>query len=113
MKRNPAWTEAELILALDVYMDLPSGAISSKNLRVIALSEQLNKLHAAEMLDPVTYRNPNGAALKLHNFARFDPNSSSRGMTNGGRLEEVIWNRYSTNRAGLRADAARIQASLS
>ena len=39
--RNPKWTEDELILALDIFHELPSGQISSKNDRVIALSSSL------------------------------------------------------------------------
>jgi 5-methylcytosine-specific restriction protein A len=68
VKRNPKWSEDELILALDLFHDLPSGQISAKNERVISLSHDLNRLHSAEIVDQETYRNPNGTALKLHNF---------------------------------------------
>jgi 5-methylcytosine-specific restriction enzyme A len=110
--RNPKWTEEELILALDLFHDLPSGQISSKNDQVIALSASLNNLRAAEVRDAVTYRNPNGTALKLHNFSRFDPTRTARGMTNGGKLEEIVWNRFEGRREALKAAAAAIRLRI-
>jgi 5-methylcytosine-specific restriction enzyme A len=80
MVRNPKWTEEELILALDLFHRLPSGKISARNDEVIALSQYLNVLRAAEVLDAPRFRNPNGTALKLHNFARFDPTRTATGM---------------------------------
>ena len=42
--RNPKWHRDEIILALDLYFDKDLGTISSKNPKIIALSELLNKL---------------------------------------------------------------------
>jgi 5-methylcytosine-specific restriction enzyme A len=112
MVRNPKWTEEELILALDLFHRLPSGKISARNDEVIALSQYLNVLRAAEVLDAPKFRNPNGTALKLHNFARFDPTRTATGMNHGGKLEEAIWNRYVGKRDVLAKHAAEIRASI-
>jgi len=112
MAKNPKWTEDELILALDLFGDLPSGQISAKNDRVIDLSNNLNRLRSAEVVDGLKYRNPNGAALKLHNFSRFDSNRSARGMTHGGKLEEVLWKRYQGKRDLLKRDAQAIYTRM-
>ena len=107
--RNPKWTEEELILALDLYMDIPRGQISSRHPKIIDLSATLNRLRSADQIDPSTYRNANGTALKLHNFSRFDPSVQFRGMSNGGKLEEILWERFKGSRTTLRdaADAIR------
>ena len=110
MPKNPSWTEEELVLALDLFHELPSGKISARNDRVIALSDHLNTLRAAEIVDALKFRNPNGTALKLHNFARFDTTRTARGMTHGGKLEETIWNRYKGRRDLLRAHAGEIRS---
>jgi 5-methylcytosine-specific restriction enzyme A len=113
MLRNPKWTEDELVLALDLFHDIPSGQINASNLRVIELSDTLNRLRSAEVRDDLKYRNPNGTALKLHNFSRFDSTRTARGMTHGGKLEEVLWRRYDGKRDLLKADAQAIHRKIS
>jgi hypothetical protein len=77
---------------------------------VIALSDDLNKLRAAEVVDATKFRNANGTALKLHNFSRFDVTRTARGMTHGGKLDEVIWKRYEGKRDLLMTHAAAIRS---
>jgi 5-methylcytosine-specific restriction protein A len=110
--KNPKWTEKELVLALDLYMKIPKASISAKSEAVIELSGLLNRLHSAEKLNAETYRNANGTALKLHNFARFDPASTAKGMSHGGKQEEVVWKRFNTDREALRRAAMEIRNSI-
>ncbi len=46
--------------------------------------------------------------MKLCNFLRFDPDYKGKGLTAGGKLEEVIWNEFAGNRPLLRETAASI-----
>ena len=85
-KRNPKWADPELILALDLY--LRRGIVDDKDQEVVELSELLNRLpiHAARP-DAVHFRNANDVALKLANFAAFDPSYEGKGMSRGGRRD--------------------------
>lgn len=108
-KRNPRWTEEELILALDFY--LAEGLLDDKNKQVQQLSETLKDLAFVQMEDPEVFRNPNGVAMKLGNFAAFDPNYGGVGLTSGGKLDKVIWERYHLNPEQLKLDAAAIRST--
>lgn len=113
-KRNPDWTRDELILALDVYFDLPSP--DQHKPQVIALSALLNQLWATtEFAEVVTMRNPSGVSMKLGNFQRFDrafQNSGRKGLANGGRGDQEVWDEFAGDRARLAATAAAIRAAL-
>lgn len=88
--RNPAWERDELILALDLY--LGAGLLDDSDKRVVALSELLNGLPLHPLrADAARFRNPNGVALKLANFAAIDPSYPGRGMSRGGRGDRQVW----------------------
>ena len=40
--------------------------------------------------------------MKLGNFLRFDPDYSGKGLKAGGKLEEKIWNEFSSNKDKLK-----------
>jgi 5-methylcytosine-specific restriction protein A len=107
-----AWTQDELILALDLYHDLPVGDVNASHPRVIELSELLNRLSGKESEDDEKYRNPNGVAMKLHNFGPYDDSRSGKGLSHGGKLDEIIFNRYKGHRAQLAEDSAAIRAKV-
>ena len=106
--RNPPWAEEELILALDLY--LRSGLLHDANPDVIDLSNRLRTLafHSAPP-DPDRFRNPNGVAMKLANFAAIDPNFSGRGLTRAGRRDATVWDRYASDEDALTAIATAIR----
>ena len=106
--RNPPWAEEELILALDLY--LRAGLLDDKDQAVIELSHDLNSLTLhSERPDAVRFRNPNGVALKLANFAALDPNYLGRGMTRGGKRDAEVWERYASEEDALAEAAAAIK----
>ena len=109
--RNPTWAEEELILALDLY--LRSGLLDDTNPSVVELSRVLNALtiHAARP-DQVRFRNPNGVAMKLANFAAIDPNYDGRGLTRVGKGDAEVWNRYASDEDTLAATAAAIREGM-
>ncbi len=93
VSNRTAWTPEERILALDLY--LRHGAIGRTHPEVIALSEKLN--HEGYHPDAGTrenFRNPNGVALKLANFAALDPSYSGTGMTRYSAGDEETWEIY-------------------
>ena len=103
--RNPPWAEEELILALDLY--LRSGLLDNRNPAVVDLSRTLNALTIhSERPDAARFRNPNGVALKLANFAAIDPNHPGRGMTRGGKRDAEVWAQYASDEDVL-AEAAQ------
>lgn len=50
--------------------------------------------------------------MKLNNFKRLDPESKGSGLVRGGKLEEVIWNEFSTNKSLLSEIANSIKKAL-
>jgi 5-methylcytosine-specific restriction protein A len=109
MSRNPSWAYDELILALDLY--LRNGALDDRDQRVIELSELLNALpiHTARP-DAERFRNPNGVALKLANFAAQDPAYPGVGMTRGGKRDAEVWQEFSHRRADLHRIADELRS---
>ncbi len=107
-RRNPPWAEEELVLALDLY--LRSGLLDDTDPAVIELSHILNALEIqTERPDADRFRNPNGVALKLANFAARDPNYPGRGMTRGGKRDIEVWERYALDEDILAATASAIR----
>ena len=109
--RNPPWAEEELILALDLY--LREGLLDDKDQAVTELSRDLNalKLHP-ERPDAERFRNPNGVALKLANFAALDPNYSGVGMKRFGKRDREVWELYGSQEDALAEAAAAIRQGL-
>lgn len=113
MKRNPPWQRDELILALDFYFRYPPYSISQTHSELIELSEIFNRLPIhTERPDQGKFRNPNGVYMKLCNFLRFDPNYQGKGLSAGGKLEEVIWKQFSSDKTQLRQLAKLIAESV-
>jgi putative restriction endonuclease len=84
-RRN--WKREELILAFNLYCKLPFGSLHSRNPRVIELANIIG-------------RTPGAVALKLSNFASFDPFLQSRGikgMKNVGKRDREIWEEFTNN----------------
>ncbi len=111
MKRNPKWSRDEIILALDLYFSPDRGPIDKKNLNIIALSKVLRNLPViSDRTDPEKFRNANGVAMKLSNFAKFDSGYSGKGMNNGSKLDEIIFFEFVNQKEKLSAIAAEIKA---
>jgi putative restriction endonuclease len=86
-KERRNWTREELILAFNLYCKIPYGTFHGKNPKIIELAGIIN-------------RTPNALALKLSNFASFDPYHHARGikgMQNAGKLDKEIWNEFTSN----------------
>ncbi len=100
-----------MILALDLYFQLGGAPSSSKDTRVVELSDILNQLPIHKQKpDQAKFRNPNGVSMKMSNFLRLDPSYQGVGLTRGNKLEKEIWDRYSKDTTQLRKVAAQIRA---
>lgn len=91
----------------------PPGKTSSE---ISELSQQLNQL--GEILGHQhfdSYRNVNGAYMKLMNFRRLDPEYTSGGrvgLTRGGSEEKLVWNEFAEDVDRLRQAADAIRGNL-
>ena len=86
MKKR-AWTREELILAFNLYCKIPFGSLHSRNEKIIEL---------ANLID----RSPSAVALKLSNFASFDPFHKKRGikgMRHTSKLDRQVWDEFTNN----------------
>jgi 5-methylcytosine-specific restriction protein A len=78
---------------------------------VIELSEILNQLPIhTHRPDEERFRNPNGVALKLANFAALDPDYEGAGMSRGGRRDAEVWDRYHGQPGELGPISAQLRA---
>src|SRR5574340_28327 len=85
--KNRNWTREELILAFNLYCKIPYGTFHNRNPKIIELAKLIN-------------RTPNALALKLSNFASFDPFHKARGvkgMQNTGKLDKEVWDEFTSN----------------
>ncbi len=81
-RRN--WTEDEIIIALALYYQIPFGKIHKTNPLIIKVAEKL-------------HRSPSALGMKMGNLARFDSTLKNRnvyGLSNGGRLDKYVWDKY-------------------
>lgn len=91
-----------MILAFNLYCKILFGKMHSKNPEIINL---------AGLID----RSPNAVALKLCNFASFDPILRQRGikgMTNVGKKDEEVWNEFINDWDSLIFESEKLLSNL-
>src|SRR5437764_5465383 len=78
---------------------------------VVALSSVLNALpiHTVRP-DLEKFRNVNGVAMKLANFAALDPAYPGKGLEAGGRRDAEVWDAWHDRRDELERVATAIRA---
>lgn len=78
------WTRKELIVAFNLYCQLPFGKIHSRNPLIIKVAEKLK-------------RTPSSLAMKMLNFASLDPlikKSGRHGLGNASSADRAIWEEF-------------------
>lgn len=78
------WTRDQLVKVLSLYCQLPFGRMHSRNPAVVSLAQAIE-------------RTPSAVALKLVNFASFDPDLQARGvggMANASTADRDIWGEF-------------------
>ena len=81
------WTRDELVLAINLYCKLPFGKMHKATPEIIKFAELIG-------------RTPSSIALKLGNFASFDPTLQERGIkgaSNASKLDKQIWDEFYNN----------------
>ena len=81
------WTREELILAVNLYCKLPFGKMHKATPEIVQLANLIG-------------RTPSSIALKLGNFASFDPTLKARGIkgaSNASKLDKEVWNEFYSN----------------
>lgn len=81
MTTRRLWTEHELLIALTLYCRLRYGQFHRNNPEIIKHSKLIN-------------RTPDALAIKLSNFASFDPKiieSGRKGYKNASKLDRQLW----------------------
>lgn len=110
---NPPWDKAEIILALDLYMNHESDTKHGSKEEIEDLSNTLRKLSLYEEIpNPEKFRNPAGVGLKLGNLQYLDPDESARGMKGASRLDKEVWEEYHDDPETLHKIALEIKASI-
>lgn len=81
------WTREELLMAYNLYCRISYGQFHKGNPQVIELARIIN-------------RTPSAVAMKLGNFASFDQEHHSRGVSglnNASKLDRAIWEEVTSN----------------
>jgi len=94
------WTREELILAINQYCKMPFGKMHASNPDIILLANLIG-------------RTPASVALKLGNFASFDPTLKARGIkgaSNASKLDRIIWDEFYTDWEGRLLESEKLLA---
>ena len=101
MKSNN-WTKDETIIAFNVYCKIPFKSSSKTNSTIIKYANIIG-------------RSPSALNMKIGNFGRLDPELKKQGivgLTNGSKLEEVVWNEFHGNWDKLVFESERLIAEF-
>jgi predicted restriction endonuclease len=85
--KNKNWTREQILIALNLYFQLPFGKLHKGNPLII---------NTAKLIE----RTPDSLAMKLCNLASLDPsiiNSGRKGLTSASKLDKEIWAEFQHN----------------
>src|SRR3984885_2170102 len=87
MAKGRPWSREELIVVFNLYCSMSFGQMDSRNPNIIEMARVLG-------------RTPGSVAMKLVNFASFDPAHQARGVSGlkgASRADRAIWDEFHTN----------------
>lgn len=96
------WTHDELVVAFNLYCELPFGRLHQRAPEV-------------ERLAALLARSPGSVAMKLVNIASLDPAvtaSGRRGLGNASVADAAVWSEFHADWEGLALESARIRQQL-
>ena len=97
-----AWTRDEVLIALNLYCQLPFGKLHQGNPLIIKV---------AEMLD----RTPGSVAMKLSNLASLDPEittSGRKGLEGASALDKSVWTEFAQEPAAIAVESQQLMDLL-
>lgn len=101
--KTDVWTREQLIVALNLYWQIPYNKISgSSNLMIKEISSLIG-------------RTPAALAYKLMNFTSLDPErqgKGNKGKSGAGMGDKIIWNEYFNEWESLANDSAAILSRI-
>ena len=95
------WSHGELILAFNLYCQIPFGTIHMRNPRIIELAQLMG-------------RSAGSVSYKLANFSRLDPalqERGIRGLSGGSKDEVAIWTEFAKDPERLAYESERLLAA--
>lgn len=93
--RSRNWNRDELLACFNLYCRIPFGKLHQRNPKIVEAADAL-------------HRTPGAVAMKLVNFASFDPAQRSRnvkGLVNVSRQDRVLWEEFETNPNSVAAES--------
>jgi putative restriction endonuclease len=102
--KNLKWTRAQALACFNLYCRIPFGKFHRLNPEIIAFAKAID-------------RTPDAVAMKLSNFASFDPVHKKRnikGLANTSSLDRAIWDEFEAepNRVAEESEEAFNRLSL-
>ena len=100
--KSAHWTREELLAVFALYCRLPFGKLHRGNSEVIACAQRLG-------------RTPSAVAMKLVNFASFDPELQRRGikgLKNAGRGDRALWEEFEADPERIAFESQSVFESL-
>jgi len=82
--KNPNWTREQALACFNLYCRIPFGKLHSRNPEIVAFADAIGRTRSA-------------VAMKLVNFASFDPAHKTRnvrGLSNASSLDRAIWEEF-------------------
>jgi HNH endonuclease len=82
--KNQNWTREQALACFNLYCRIPFGKFDQGTREVIDFAKAI-------------HRTPSAVAMKLSNFASFDPthkNRNVKGLANASRLDRAIWGEF-------------------
>ncbi|TRD21927.1 HNH endonuclease [Palleronia caenipelagi] len=108
-KRNPNWTRDEHLVALDYYLDNRDDYFSPTGSGVLELASKISRVaKALGLTGSDTFRNSSGVSMKLLNFRSHDPQHHTKGLPQGNKLEQVVWDEFADDPDTLKKVVANI-----
>jgi hypothetical protein len=101
--KSGLWTKDQTKLALHLYCQLPFGKLHQGNSEIIDLATLIE-------------RTPSAVAMKLVNFASFDPaitGSGRKGLSNASALDREVWDEFNADWEGLAIECQHLREALS
>ena len=100
--RNKKWSREETIIAFNVYCKVPFKQSSKSNPIIIKYARILG-------------RSPSALNMKIGNLGRLDPALKEQGivgLSNGSKMEEIVWNEFHGNWEKLAYESELLVAQL-
>lgn len=99
---NSKWTREETIVAFNVYCKIPFKNSSSRHPLVMEYAKIIG-------------RSTSALNMKIGNFGRLDPELRAQGivgLSNGAKMEDVVWNEFHNNWSDLAYESERLIAEF-